>query len=71
MTTCIVILATALLCFKGTRFIGYILAIIAWELNSKTLGYTETELCLNDIIIILLFILYEMWNMNLGKENKK
>ena len=51
-----------LLCFKNTRYMGYVTALIAWELNSKTLEYTETELCLNDIIIILLFILFEVWN---------
>ena len=45
-----------------TRFIGYVCTLLAIELNSKSIGYTETELCLNDIIIILLFILFELWN---------
>lgn len=60
---------SCLLCFKKTRFIAYITGLIAWELNAKELGYTETELCLNDIIIILLFILFEVWN-KFRKEQK-
>ena len=58
----LLVMATILLLFRSTRFIGYITMLIAWELNAKELGYTETEVCLNDIIIILLFILFEVWN---------
>lgn len=62
MICALLIIAGGLLGFKRTRFIGYVMALIAWELNAKELGYTETEVCLNDIIIILLFILFEVWN---------
>lgn len=62
MVTLNLIIAGGLLGFKKTRFIGYITALFAWELNAEELGYTETELCLNDIILILLFILFEIWN---------
>ncbi len=62
MICALLITTSCLLCFKKTRFIAYITALIALELNAKELGYTETELCLNDIIIILLFILFELWN---------
>ena len=55
-------LGGALCGLKKTRFIGYICTLLAIELNSKKIGYTETELCLNDIIVILLFILFEIWN---------
>ena len=62
MICALLITTSCLLSFKKTRFIGYITMLIAWELNSKEIGYTETELCLNEIILILMLILFEVWN---------
>lgn len=62
MICALLIMTSFFLCFKKTRFIAYITWLIALELNSKEIGYTETEVCLNEIIIILLFILFELWN---------
>lgn len=66
----LLVIATILLLFRSTRFIGYITMLTALELSEKELGYTETEVCLNDIIIILLFILFEVWN-KFRKEDYK
>lgn len=58
----LLILTIILLQYKITRFFGYIGAIYIVEISSATLGYNEQETCLNSIIWILLFILFELWN---------
>ena len=72
MMTCLfTILGMFLLCHKkNLRCYGYIALVVSLEFNSKAIGYTETELCLNDIIVILFFILFEIWN-KFRKEKQK
>lgn len=48
---------------RDTRFGGYLITLALWETFGKyEIGYTEAELCLNDIIVLLIFILFELWN---------
>ena len=61
--TALIIVATILVANRYTRFPGYLIILLIWEMVGKVeLSYTEVETCLNDIIILLVFILFEVWN---------
>ena len=59
----LMILGVIFISEKDTRFGGYLIILALWETFGKyEIGYTEAELCLNDIIVLLIFILFELWN---------
>lgn len=53
------ILAVVFLMIKKCRYFGYLFLVCAFEVNNKNLGFTETEIMLNDIGMLLYFLLVE------------